>query len=442
MDQYQILSTLHTHDNATVKLAQHKTTGDRCVMKIIYVPSQDDSDDSDTEDDHHHHHESGPQQVRPVIDVTVNDNLLLRHDGGTNNGNENDEDNENSDSDVDDDNIEVIETPSTQVNHIQISVDYSDNSRSNRSEHLNEENGENGENGEEELDEEELRQRMKMERQRQRHERQLERNVEKFERDGASIRLIQQEILVMRQIKSFIRAGQGLESGSEKYIVQLYEILEDLKQNAIVLVEEYVPGGDLLSLVQEGRIPLDTVRLYFKQMCLGTRLLHCAGVAHRDIKLENVLIDREKQVCKIADFGYAGIMFRLDEQGRRLNKTKKTFSDLAGTFCYLSPEQQQAMIYEGNYDGELVDVWNLGCVLYMMLTGSSPFEPDYDSDEEGNRDEEEDSALIRDNILNLKVNYNFRVFENNERVKKLLSEGMLVYSDERWSLQQVLDFEW
>jgi len=381
------LSTLHESEAATVKLVQHRKTGQRFVMKTIRVPSQDsdddDSDDSDVGDE---------DAARVVVDVS----------GGA------------YEDSISDDECSDDESVGNGTAAISISVDLTTPGRDKtqrESNHHETSQSTVEPNGEEDL---ELN----------------NKNVQKFERDRDSIRSIQQEILVMQQIKSYsMKADENGGREGRNHVVQLHEILEDLDHNAIVLVEEYVSGGDLLDLVQEGRIPIDTVRKYFRQMLLGTQFLHRAGIAHRDIKLENILVDRENGVCKLADFGFAGIMFTSNKTKRRL------FSDLAGTFCYLSPEQQQVMVSDGSYDGELVDVWNLGCVLYMMLTGSSPFESDAD-------EEEDDPAEIRQNIMDLRVDFEYRVFTNEPRLKQLLSEGMLVYVDQRWSLQKVLDFKW
>jgi len=376
MDAYEVIKCLHSSSHSTVQLARHKQSGDQFVLKILSLPSEDEDSNDEKSD---------------VVVVALEDKLQVYEPEDSLSDND-------VAGDVDDDEY------SNETNVMQICVE-SEPSRQRStapSESLKEEEDTPV----------------------------LSKKVKQFEKERDAIKAIQQEIMVMQQLKDCIRLLDA-ETGHEghRYVVQVHEIIEDIEQNAIVLVQEHVSGGDLFGLVQEGRIPIDKVKRYFRQMCLGLQFLHSCGIAHRDIKLENILIDREMDICRIADYGAAGIMF---SKGKR---RKKLFNDIVGTFPYLSPEQHENMIFGGGYDGEEVDVWQLGCCLYIMLTGASPFE--------SNADEEEDEpSVIRERILKLQVNYNYSVFSKQPAAKLLLSQGMLVKKDQRYSLQQILDSEW
>ena len=87
------------------------------------------------------------------------------------------------------------------------------------------------------------------------------------------------------------------------------------------------------------------------------KYIHSKGVSHRDIKLDNILIDINSYI-KICDFGVA-----------KKIKKGEMFNDQCGTPAYIAPE-----IFRGNgYDGSVSDVWSAGVVLYAMLAGTVPF---------------------------------------------------------------------
>lgn len=103
-------------------------------------------------------------------------------------------------------------------------------------------------------------------------------------------------------------------------------------------------------------------RRIFGQLVLGVAHLHQLGVVHRDLKLENVLLDERVRV-KIADLGFG----REFEQGRWMETR-------VGTLGYCAPE----VLSGKRYLGEAVDIWSLGVILYTLLTGSLPFDDDDD----------------------------------------------------------------
>ena len=92
-------------------------------------------------------------------------------------------------------------------------------------------------------------------------------------------------------------------------------------------------------------------------MLYGLAHCHCRSVLHRDIKLDNILLDGEEGV-KLCDFGVS-----------RLMKKGQMIKEQCGTPAYLAPE----IIEDKGYEGFYVDVWSLGVVLYAMLCGTVPF---------------------------------------------------------------------
>jgi serine/threonine protein kinase len=114
-------------------------------------------------------------------------------------------------------------------------------------------------------------------------------------------------------------------------VIRLLEVFESTRH--LLIVMEYAGGGDLLRLVKrKGRLEESDAKFIFKQIAYGLAHIHCRSVIHRDIKLDNILLD-------------------------------------CGTPAYLAPE----IINDKGYEGFFVDVWSLGVLLYAMLCGTVPF---------------------------------------------------------------------
>ena len=127
------------------------------------------------------------------------------------------------------------------------------------------------------------------------------------------------------------------------------------------IVEEPVLNGELFDhLMNAGGFSEKMCRHLFKQMLDGVRYVHEQGYAHRDLKLENILLDKNYSV-KLIDFGFASKLAGRDESG--LMKT------CCGTPNYMAPEIHQ----NKKYKGESVDVFALGVVLFAMRACSFPF---------------------------------------------------------------------
>jgi serine/threonine protein kinase len=122
---------------------------------------------------------------------------------------------------------------------------------------------------------------------------------------------------------------------------------------------QYIEGEDLSKQIQAKKpIPVATIIDFSKQICRGLRYAHSMNVIHRDIKPQNILVDRNN-VCHISDFGIAKIF-----QGASLTITGMA----VGTPEYMSPEQAEG----GELDAQ-TDIYSLGIVMYELLTKHPPF---------------------------------------------------------------------
>src|SRR5882757_1870001 len=145
-------------------------------------------------------------------------------------------------------------------------------------------------------------------------------------------------------------------------IVRLYDVIETDKYIGIIL--DYASGGELFDHILAHRYlkEKDACKL-FSQLISGVWYIHQRKIVHRDLKLENLLLDRNRNVI-ITDFGFAN---RFEHRSDDLMQTS------CGSPCYAAPE---LVISEGSYVGSAVDIWSCGVILYAMLAGYLPFDDD------------------------------------------------------------------
>ncbi|KAJ4271470.1 hypothetical protein NW762_000173 [Fusarium torreyae] len=176
-------------------------------------------------------------------------------------------------------------------------------------------------------------------------------------------------------------------------IVRLIDKVETDRHIGIIL--EYASGGELFDYILNHRYLKDNAaRRLFAQLVSGVGYLHKKGIVHRDLKLENLLLDRNRNII-ITDFGFANTFDPNEELSKEeeLNLTDKEFvkrmgldrvkmngsrkGDLmqtsCGSPCYAAPE---LVVSDSLYTGRKVDVWSCGVILYAMLAGYLPFDDD------------------------------------------------------------------
>ena len=123
-------------------------------------------------------------------------------------------------------------------------------------------------------------------------------------------------------------------------------------------------GDELYNyLINHGRLPLEKVQRIFTQLVGAVTYVHTLSCVHRDLKLENILLDMNENV-KLVDFGFT----------REYEGKASYLQTFCGTVCYSAPE----MLKGEKYAGEKVDIWSLGIILYALLTGELPFDDDDD----------------------------------------------------------------
>lgn len=172
-------------------------------------------------------------------------------------------------------------------------------------------------------------------------------------------------IKIMRQdpgldqnfVQRFEREARTAASVSHGNVVDVYDVGQEAGQLYIVM--QYIDGEDLKHLIaRRGALPLDRAREITRQVLAGVGAIHAAGIVHRDIKPQNVLIGRDG-IARVTDFGIAQAA---------MDSGLTTAGTTVGTAAYMAPEQAQ-----GGQVTEASDLYAVGVMLYEMLTGVMPF---------------------------------------------------------------------
>ncbi|KAJ1565942.1 serine/threonine-protein kinase HAL4/sat4, partial [Cladochytrium tenue] len=146
-------------------------------------------------------------------------------------------------------------------------------------------------------------------------------------------------------------------------IIRTVDLIQDEKKRWCVVME-YASGGDLYARIHSGTLTDNNeINCYFKQLLNGVEYLHSMGVAHRDLKPENLLLDGTGRVLKITDFGVSEV-FRTP-----FGSLSKKAHGLCGSGPYIAPEE----FVMKEYEPELVDVWAVGIIYYVMMYNSIPW---------------------------------------------------------------------
>ena len=173
------------------------------------------------------------------------------------------------------------------------------------------------------------------------------------------------KIKEIQRKKSIRREIRILQQLSHPNIVKIYDVVET--NNHLNIVMEYLPGtslGSYLKIQPSSKIPEKYCKKIFKQITKALKYMHSMNIAHRDIKLENVILD-EDLTPKLIDFGFSTCI-----------ESSKKVKIFCGTPSYMSPE----VVQRREYTGESADIWALGVLLFVSLTGIFPFKGSTDQE--------------------------------------------------------------
>lgn len=201
------------------------------------------------------------------------------------------------------------------------------------------------------------------------------------------------------------------------HIIKFKEVL--LTETHLAIVMEYAAGGELFDRISSaGRFSEDEARFFFQQLISGVSYCHSMQICHRDLKLENVLLDGSSTPSlKICDFGYS--------KSSVLHSQPKS---TVGTPAYIAPE----VLSRKAYDGKMADVWSCGVTLYVMLVGAYPFE------------DEDDPRNFRKTLTRiLSVHYSVPDYVRvSADCKHLLSRIFVANPDKRITISEIQKHPW
>ena len=161
-------------------------------------------------------------------------------------------------------------------------------------------------------------------------------------KDSSQWKRVQQEVRLMERLNCH-------------HCIRMFEVMETPKRVHIVM--DVAEGGSLCAYIkQRKRLHEDEARHVFCQLSKAVEYMHSLNIIHRDIKLENVLVDRHRNM-KLIDYGFSVYV------------RDKKLHIFCGTPSYMAPE----IVQRREYWGKPVDVWSLGVLLYACLCGCFPF---------------------------------------------------------------------
>jgi len=144
-------------------------------------------------------------------------------------------------------------------------------------------------------------------------------------------------------------------------IVQLYETLED--SSTIYLIMELIKGSDLFDISDSlGTLRSSSVAALLTSLLNAVSYLHSRGIVHHDIKPENIIVDYTLNTLKLTDFGSAKL------------SSKSLEGAVGGTLNYMAPEVLLNMRGGHNVCDKAVDIWSIGVLSYLLISGNHPFD--------------------------------------------------------------------
>jgi len=172
------------------------------------------------------------------------------------------------------------------------------------------------------------------------------------------------------RMSRFVREAKSASALNHPNIITIHEIGEI--DGTHFIATEYIEGETLQTRLRAESLSLKSTLEIARQVASALDAAHRAGIVHRDIKPDNVMV-RHDGIVKVLDFGLVKLSAtdssEVDREGETKLQVKTRVGLIMGTVAYMSPEQAR-----GQETDARTDIWSLGCVLYEMLTGQQPFQ--------------------------------------------------------------------
>ncbi|KRW99866.1 Protein kinase-like domain [Pseudocohnilembus persalinus] len=227
-----------------------------------------------------------------------------------------------------------------------------------------------------------------------------------------AVKVINRERNHIDTLEKILQEVNVLKNLDHPNILKIYECFQD--KNNYYIVSEYCQGGELFETISK-KLALSEKEAsqITAQLISAISYMHSKGFIHRDIKPENILFlfDTENSPIKLIDFGSS-------------IKKQNNIAYRTGTCYYIAPE-----ILQRNYNQQC-DLWSIGVVTYIMLSGYPPFN-------------DQDEQQIFEKILNCDYNFKENIWENiSQDAKKFISNMLKLDPKQRYTPQQALQDPW
>lgn len=242
-----------------------------------------------------------------------------------------------------------------------------------------------------------------------------------------AVKIIKKQSLQVAQVYQELNKNEFeiLEETQHPHITRIFDLLED-KTNYYI-VAELMAGGNLLERLSN-RVPQKFTEReaagIIKQVLLALNCMHLKNIMHRDLKPENILCEESADInsneimTKLTDFGFAT---RYDPDGERLTLC-------LGTPMYMAPE----LCKEEAYDFK-VDVWSIGVITYVLLTGTPPF---YDKSGKNSKD-----GICKD-VIKCEPDFSALQKVASEKAVEFVRMALQKDPNERPTIAQLLKTSW
>jgi hypothetical protein len=231
-----------------------------------------------------------------------------------------------------------------------------------------------------------------------------------------AIKVMKKKQMTLQDIELQKREIEILKICQHPSIIKLLDIFEN--QDYIYIVMEYLKGGDLFSYLEKRDFTITEAKARELTHSIATGLfyLHSFGIAHRDLKPENILMADESDEAqpKLVDFGLSKIV-----------GPSEKCNDPFGTLSYVAPE----VLLQKPYD-KSVDLWSLGVIIYLLLSGTLPF------------DDDDDREIARQTIHD-EVDFSYHIWKKvGSEVKTMIKKLLEKDKSKRMTLEEVLQHPW
>lgn len=229
-----------------------------------------------------------------------------------------------------------------------------------------------------------------------------------------AVKMLSKKNITQKELKDIANEIQIVKELDHPNIVKMYEEYEDHKY--LYIVTEIIEGGELFDeLIRRKKFTEKDCGCIIRQLLEALTYCHAKNIVHKDLKPENILLEKKKDIktIKLIDFGTA----------QRFSKDKK-MTNIIGTPYYVAPE-----VLKGSYD-EKCDVWSAGVIMFILLSGTPPFN--------GAEDSQITNAVA-------KGEFTFKPAKwkgVSDEAKDLINKMLVLDTEQRISTQDALDHDW